>query len=391
MENKIGKKKILIFSTAYYPFVGGAEVSVKEITDRLKDYFEFDLITAKIDRKLPSIEQIGGVTVYRVGFGSPMFDKLFLPFLGARRAWILYKEKKYFCFWTIMVTFGSGAAYVTNILRAVLFRKKIPVVMTLQEGDSEVYLKYKWAGLISLSWKLALFNTDFLTSLSSFLSKRAKRYGYKGPSSIVPMGVDLKVFCQTFSDVQRRETVDLLGKKEGDIFLVTEGRLAKKNAIDDIISSLLDLPENISLIVIGKGDEGHILQEQATRLGVAGRVKFLGFANHVDVAGYFSVCDIFVRPSRSEGFGVSFIEAMASRLPVIATPVGGIVDFIHDKETGLFCTPDNPKSIVEAVNLLLEDSQLRREIIERAYSMVVTRFSWENIANKMKTEAFDRF
>jgi hypothetical protein len=86
MLRDIKVRNILIFSTAYYPFVGGAEVAVKEITDRLSGGFEFDLITAKMDPKLPSVEKVGPVTVYRMGKGRPMFDKLLLPFRGAKQA-----------------------------------------------------------------------------------------------------------------------------------------------------------------------------------------------------------------------------------------------------------------------------------------------------------------
>ena len=144
------------------------------------------------------------------------------------------------------------------------------------------------------------------------------------------------------------------------------------------------LPKNISLIVIGKGIEGPNLQKQAFSLGVSDRVKFLGFIPYAEIPNYFSVCDIFVRPSRSEGFGNSFIEAMASRLPVIATPVGGISDFIDDKETGLFCSPDNPQSIVRSVNMILNDASLREKIIKQAYDRVALRYSWDHVAEEMK-------
>ena len=60
------KKRILIFSTAYFPLVGGAEVAVKEITDRLSD-FEFVMITARLDSKLPLVEKIGNIEVHRLG------------------------------------------------------------------------------------------------------------------------------------------------------------------------------------------------------------------------------------------------------------------------------------------------------------------------------------
>ena len=384
----MAKKRILIFSTAYFPFVGGAEVAVKEITDRLRGQYEFDLITAKLDKNFLAVEKIGAVTIHRIGTGKILRDKLFLPFLGAKYAFKLNKEKNYICFWGIMATFGSGAGYICNIFQKLFLGKKTPMVLTLQEGDSENYLQYKWAGLISLSWRLALWQTDYLTALSNFLLNRAKRYGFNGKSFLVPNGVDVQFFSKPIPERTRKILENKLAKKPEDIFLVAVSRLVHKNATDDIIRSLTLLPKNVNLLVIGKGEEGPTLQKLATRLGVSDRVKFLGFISHKDLPTYLSICDIFVRPSRSEGFGNSFIEAMAFGLPVIATPVGGIPDFLDDKETGIFCSPDNPKSLAEAVNLLLNDHSLALKIVQKAKERVVQRYDWDIVARQMETCIF---
>lgn len=383
------KKRILIFSTAYYPFVGGAEVAVKEITDRLGGDFDFDLITAKLKKGLSNKEKIGNVTVYRVGMGSPFLDKILLPVYGSFFTYKLNKINNYFCFWGIMVTFGSLAGYLFNFFRGVCFKKKIPMVLTLQEGDSENHLQYKWAGLISLSWKITLRRTDFLTAISNFLLNRAKKNGYSGEYSLVPNGVDLSVFSKRINEKEKEELKNKLNKKLDDIFLVTSGRLSHKNGVDDVISALTYLPTNVSFIIIGKGDDGQKLQRQVENLGLAHRVKFIGFLSYNDIPKYFSVSDIFIRASRSEGFGNSFIEAMAAKLPVIATPVGGIVDFIDDRSTGVFCSPDCPQSIVKAVRLLLEDKNLKDKIVLNAYNRVKERYEWSNIAFKMK-EVFNK-
>lgn len=388
MEKEPKRKKILILSTAYFPFVGGAEVAIKEITDRVSEY-DFDVITARLDKKLPTIERVGSVTVYRIGWGKPRLDKITLPFLGAIKAWRLNAQQNYFCIWAMMVTFGSGAGYVLNIMRMLTGKKKIPIILTLQEGDSENHLKYKWGGLISLSWKVALRQTKTLTAISNFLLDRAVKNGWHGESVLVPNGVDLTVFSKEI-DADEKETISKeLDKKEGDIFIVTTGRLARKNGTDDIISALSRLATHIHLIVIGKGDEGSKLQKQTNDLGVGSRVKFLGFIPYGDIPKYFSVCDIFIRPSRSEGFGNSFIEAMAARLPVIATPVGGIVDFIDDNETGIFCAPNNPQSIANAVNLILKNPAVKEKIVDSAYARVVDRYSWDKVASDMKA-VFDK-
>jgi len=382
--------KILIFSTTYFPYFGGAEVAIKEITDRLGKDFEFDMITAKAQKGLPSVEKIGAVTVYRVGIGSLTFDKIFLPFLGALKIRQLQKTKNYFCFLAVMVTWASGAGYVYNICRKLIGKKRIPMILNLQEGDSENHLQYKWGGLIDLSWRLALWQTDMLTGLSNFLLKRAEKKGYKGKSVLVPNGVDLSIFTQEISEEMKNETMRHLGKNIGDIFLVTSSRLVYKNACDDVISALKYLPANVHFIIMGIGELGKKLQKQAKSLGVSDKVKFLGRVPNGDLPKYFSACDIFIRPSRSEGFGSSFIEAMAAGLPVIATPVGGIPDFLDDKETGVFCSPDNPQSITRAVKLLLEDVLLRNKIVAQAKARVIERYDWSHIAKQMKTEVFEK-
>src|SRR3990172_9518897 len=61
-------KRVLVFSLAYAPFVGGAELAIKEITDRLGDEYSFDMVTLRFDRTLPAVEKIGNVTVHRIGF-----------------------------------------------------------------------------------------------------------------------------------------------------------------------------------------------------------------------------------------------------------------------------------------------------------------------------------
>ena len=98
---------------------------------------------------------------------------------------------------------------------------------------------------------------------------------------------------------------------------------------------------------------------------------------------YLKACDIFIRPSLSEGFGNSFIEAMAARLPVIATAVGGIPEFIEDGITGYFCEPQNPESIAKIVRRVIDDVGTNR-VVDNAHKMVKERYGWDLIAERMK-------
>lgn len=378
-------KKILIFSTAYYPFVGGAEVAIKEITDRIPNV-QFDLITARLDSKVSKStfdmpEKIGNVNVYRVGFGFQTLDKILLPFWGAIKTIKLNNKNQYDFYWCIMVSFGSGSAYFANILK---FWKPVPIILNIQEGDSEEHFARRWFGLINLSWKMALKRTNKLTVLSNFLAERAKRFGYKGEIFLVPNGVDIDKFesCDITNEL-KEETRKKLGLNKQDLVLITTSRLVEKNGVGDVIKALKFLSTNVKFLILGDGELKPILINLSKNLDVSDRVIFKGFVSHSEIIKYLKSCDIFIRPSLSEGFGNSFIEAMACKLPVVATPVGGIPDFLVDGKTGYFCKPNDPENIAKVVNKVISD-QNKNQITENAFKMVKEKYDWNVIAEIYK-------
>ena len=79
---------------------------------------------------------------------------------------------------------------------------------------------------------------------------------------------------------------------------------------------------------------------------------------------------------------------MAAGIPVIATPVGGIIDFLTDKKTGLFCEVHSPEDIARKVQIYMQDKNLRDEIVDNAVHMVVDHYDWKKIAVDMKEKIF---
>ena len=370
-------KRALIFSIAYYPHVGGAEIAVKEITDRVPD-IEWHMITCALSPDLPQQEKIGSVHVHRVSCSKYLF-----PFVAWRYAHKLYSKIPFDFTWSIMAAYAGFANLFFKMTHA-----NVPFLLTLQEGDPIEYIKRKVWFIYPL-FRLIFKRADKIQAISKFLASFGRDMGHDKPIEVIANGVDVSLFSQHISHEKKSDLSVRMSKKENEIYLVTTSRLVYKNAVDDIISSLTILPAHISLVIIGKGEEGPRLSEQAERLSVIDRVKFVGFIPHEDIPLYFSICDIFVRPSRSEGFGNSFIEAMAAGLPVVATPVGGIVDFIDDQETGVFCCPDNPKSLAEAIMSLVNNHQLVKKIVAGGYERVVSEYSWDHIAQKMRDQVFN--
>ena len=369
-------KKILIFSVAFRPFIGGAEIAVEEITKRLTTRgFSFDLLTVNLDGRQKRVEMLGSVRVFRIGKGT--LGKFLFPlraFLAARK---LYRENRYDAIWAIMANYAGFAALFFKI-----FHPAMPFVLTLQEGDPIPEIKRKVWFVYPL-FKMIFRRADKVTAISNYLAKWGREMGAKNVA-IIPNGVDIKNFQFLISNFQREEKRKELGFDKDDVMLITTGRLVKKNGVGDIITALKFLPENVKLLIVGAGELENVLGLQVISYKLQNRVQFVGFVEPKKLPGYLWVSDIFVRPSLSEGLGNSFLEAMAAGLPIIGTPVGGIPDFLKDGETGLFCKPNNPKSIAEKVKLLLADNSLRQKIIANAQKLVAEKYDWNLIAEKMR-------
>ncbi len=353
-------RRILIFSLAYHPVVGGAEIAVKEITDRVADV-EFDLVTLNLGNHSRR-ERIGNVNVYRIGGGLGYLSKMF--FVPRAAFWAL--GKKYDAYWAIM-TYMLFPVVVGRILG-----NRTPYVLTLQDGDpfERVFKRWYILPFVPLL-RYGFSHASRVQTISNYLAQWPRQFGYKEKVEVIPNGVDIRKFKDPNPKPETRK----------NITLITTSRLVEKNAVGDIIESLEYLPENYSLQILGVGSLETELRSKAKRYGP--RVEFLGHIEQKDVPKHLHAADVFVRPSLSEGFGSSFVEAMAAGVPVVATPVGGITDFLENEETGLFCEVKNPKSIAEQVKRLMDDGALKYKIVANAEKMVEEKYDWNHIAHKM--------
>ncbi len=373
-----GPRRILIFSLVYVPRrVGGAEVAVKEITDRIPATdIEFDMITLAAGPDEARTERVGNVRVHRIFRRIGIVQKLLYPFAAYRLARTLHADRSYDAVWSIMASYAGYAAY--------LFKKRHPnhpLILTIQEGDHFGLRE----GMLGPLFKKIFRAADRIQCISNYLAVWSQHMGATCPIQVVPNGVDFEHFASTLSPEKRQALRAENGFGPNDTVLVTASRLVFKNAVDDIIFSLTDLDASFKLLILGTGPDEAKLRAQAERQGLTGRVVFKGYQPHPAMADYLKASDIFVRPSRTEGLGNSFLEAMAAGIPVIATPVGGIPDFLTDGETGLFCEAGNPRSIALRAEKLVKDRESRDYIVRKAREMIRDKYTWDQIAVRMKT------
>jgi glycosyltransferase involved in cell wall biosynthesis len=169
------------------------------------------------------------------------------------------------------------------------------------------------------------------------------------------------------------------------------GRLHKQKGYDVLIRALADLP-NARVVIVGDGPERPALEALARRLGVAEQLDLVGWRD--DARAWLESFDIFVLPSRYEGFPLSIVEAMLAGTPVVATDVASIPEAVLHGQTGLLVRPDDHAALAAALGELLDDGDRRRAFAtaardrarERFTSAVMARQYMEIYAEIMATE-----
>lgn len=198
---------------------------------------------------------------------------------------------------------------------------------------------------------------------------------------VIPSGIDFAAFRDvTDRDFLRRELhfrpddflvgiVAQLEDHKGHRYLLDATRIIKEET------------PRIKLIVVGSGSLEMELTRQVQDLGVKDLVFFLGFRE--DVPRILASLDLFVLSSHMEGLGSSIMDAMAAKLPVVATRAGGIPEVVVHRETGLLVQPRSPSALAEAVLKLYKDRKLAAALGEKGFQVVHEKFSAESMAERI--------
>lgn len=158
--------------------------------------------------------------------------------------------------------------------------------------------------------------------------------------------------------------------------VVYVGRLSPEKGVDAYVEAARLLP-NAHFLVVGDGPLRGRLEAAAP-----GNVHFLGYLERREALRVVAGSDVYVQPSRREGLSTALLEAMALRVPVVATRVGGNVELVRDGVTGLLVNPDDPSGLAEAIRRILDDRGLASRLAGEAYRLVETEYSWSRVVEK---------
>lgn len=365
---------IVIATTAFAPFLGGAEIAVQELIKKMSTSFRFTIVTARMDSKLARRDVWEGFDVIRVGCGSK-FDKLWLIAIFPWYAWRLKRQHGAILVWAIMASYAGIGAMLADSLGI------LPYVLTLQEGDDLEGIE-KRVRIVPRIFKHIFLRARGIQVIAPFLADWAKKQGARALPVVIPNGVSSELFSMTSDEraQYRVETRTDLGIPDDARVVLSVSRLVEKNGLGDLVAAIHNLPD-VHLLIVGDGELRGELEERAKASAL--RIHFIGSQQQTVLKKYYAAADVFCRPAHSEGQGIVFLEALQAGLPVVATRVGGIPSIIEDGVHGVLVEPRNVEVLTAAIDGVLKNPEGCAQMVARG-KVHVAKFNWDIIAPRIK-------
>lgn len=378
------KPKLLVTASTFPRWEGDTEPRfILDLSKALLKYFDVTvLVPAAIGAK--DKEVLEGVNVIRYHY-FPIHKWETLCYPGAIVPRI--KEKKTrillvpFLFFSLWKTLAKILPYYDVVhahwlipqgIVQSFFRKKY--VLTGHGGDVTSLNN----GIIKKLKVHSLRRASYITVVSTALRSEILSLDNSINVTVRSMGVN----CREFSPKYRVN--NYFGQTDKKIILFV-GRLAEKKGVTYLIEAMKEV--DAKLVIVGKGTLEYDLKRQAEKQ--KDKIVFLGAKTHDELKTIYSSADIFVAPSITakdgdkEGFGLVFLEAMASGLPVVGSNSGGIPDIVNDGENGFLTEEKNPQDLAKKINYLLSHPDLYRKMRDKAIE-TAQNYDYDIIAKDYK-------
>lgn len=224
------------------------------------------------------------------------------------------------------------------------------------------------------------------------VSERAARLygplaGATTTTETIPIGVD----TDEFKPHVRPEHPDS-AHDEHPVQVLACGHLVQRKAFDVLLTAMSMLARanlQVHLRLVGDGPERSNLQDLASRLGIEHYVTFVGAVPHSAIAHEYRCADIFCSPSFGEGFATVSLEALASGLPMVATPTGGFRELIGHHQVGTLVRFGAADKLAEALAELVTQKKRRETLSNRTRQVAVREYDWSVIAQRYRS-LYDR-
>lgn len=225
---------------------------------------------------------------------------------------------------------------------------------------------------------------DKVTGVSQEIKDDLLRKGFKDAQvAVIDNGIHIEKFQNGVPAAELKRT--LFHLNEHDFVIAIVGRLAKEKGHDIFLQAVKTIVEqypNVKCLIIGDGPLRSELETVTADLGLSKNMIFAGIRN--DMPRVYAMCDLMVNSSYIEGLPMTILEAMAARVPIIATRVGAVPKVIDDQKNGIALEPGDAGTLAKAMRELIADGQKRKRFADAAYKDVCERFSDRRMAERYR-------
>jgi 1,4-alpha-glucan branching enzyme len=376
-------KKILMLSWEFPPMVvGGLSRHVFDLSRKLIDLgHEVYVLTSSVEG-YPDYEINNGVHVYRIAGKQPAFDSFFhwtgsLNFAMAEYAAELSKKIHFDCIhahdWLVSV----AALAIKNEL-------DIPLITTIhatEHGRNNGITSPLQYEINQKEWEL-MDGSDSIIVCSTYMKQELMEV-FQIPEdkiTILPNGIDPDQLM-----IKSQKNMDYHNRPHNELLLFSVGRLVKEKGFQTIIEAaeiLRNKGLQVKFVIAGKGPLLDELREMVKQKQLDNYVYLAGFVSDEERNEWFAKADAALFPSHYEPFGIVALEGMASGKLTIVSDTGGLKEIIDHETTGLKVYPNDPHSIVWAVEYMFANREHCKEMARKGEETAKTVFSWDSIAER---------
>lgn len=365
--------KILMLSDYFAPHIGGVEHAVLAIASRLvQQGHSVHVLTLNTDGA-PVRETLHGVVVHR----ARALDLTRL--VGVQTVWSIDAVSSLLRLADEIqpdIIHAHNLFFSTTLIAAALKRHLArPLVVTMHLGTLDCIsgpARIAAAGWERTVGRSILRCADRVIAVSQAVAKHAAALRYPASSTrVIPNGVDLDRFFPSPDSTSDHARVGLVGRlifNKGPRYFV------------ESVPAVLEMHPRTEFVLAGEGPLRDELERRVAQLGIGHAVTFLG--KRTDIPDILRTCDLYVRPSLTEGLPLTVLEAMACGVPVIATPVGGTAEVVQDGVTGLLIRPGEVDDLARATNDLLANPSRGRALAHQARALVQRSFNWDAVTRQ---------
>lgn len=372
MKQKI-KPKLLIATDSFLPRWDGVSRFLLELVPKLVPEYNITIVAPDFKGCMPKMQHI---KIKRVPLSRMTLGDYTFPKLSKKKIVELVKDADIIFSQTIGPIGSTAVRYAKKKKKKTVSYVHSYEWELFSEAVGKTWADKKYLKKIVKFYVRSVYNKcNLLMVPSSNIAKKLIKLGVRPKKEVVMMGVDTKKFSFTKNRSGYKRKLRL---PKDSIVLGYHGRLGKEKNLETLykaFSILSKKNKQLRLLVIGEG-----IDEYKDMLK-GRKIRYITSANNI--VPYIKAMDIYVLPSLTETSSLSTMEAMACGNPVVVTPVGNLLSYIHHGINGLFFETKNYKDLKSKIELLINNPELRASIGKNARKTIIDKFQFDDTASRI--------